>query len=96
MNLAINIIMTKGRKQGSMKSTGNLVVMDELVLLNKPKFNNQLDKNYYYFLNKKLYRVYPLFLTALAIQRYSGEMTNMDSKAKENYQRPTEYACRSV
>ena len=28
-----------------------VVVMDEIVLLNKPKFNNQLDQNYYYFLN---------------------------------------------
>lgn len=42
-----------------------VVVMDELVLVNKPKFNNELDRNYYYFLNKKLYRVYPLFLSAL-------------------------------
>ncbi|MBQ0152219.1 MAG: DUF4294 domain-containing protein, partial [Chryseobacterium sp.] len=25
-----------------------VVVMDELTILNKPKFNNQLDKNYYY------------------------------------------------
>lgn len=65
-----------------------VVVMDELVLLNKPKFNNQLDKNYYYFLNKKLYRVYPLFLTAL--QQYRDiqvEMTNLDSKAKRKYVR---------
>jgi hypothetical protein len=43
----------------------NVVVMDELILLNKPRFNNQLDQNYYYFLNKKLNRVYPFFLTAL-------------------------------
>ena len=42
-----------------------VVVMDELILANKPKFNNELDRNYYYFLNKKLYRVYPLFLKAL-------------------------------
>ncbi|MFC6268812.1 DUF4294 domain-containing protein [Frigoriflavimonas asaccharolytica] len=42
-----------------------VVVMDELIIANKPKFNNQLDRNYYYFLNKKLYRVYPLFLKAL-------------------------------
>lgn len=43
----------------------NVIVMDELILLNKPRFNNQLDQNYYFFLNKKLSRVYPLFLTAL-------------------------------
>lgn len=42
-----------------------VVVMDELFLVSKPKFNNQLDRNYYYFINKKLYRVYPLFLKAL-------------------------------
>lgn len=63
-----------------------VVVMDELVLLNKPKFNNQLDKNYYFFLNKKLYRVYPLFLTAL--QQYRDiqvEMKVMDTSAKRKY-----------
>ncbi|UMQ42429.1 DUF4294 domain-containing protein [Chryseobacterium sp. Y16C] len=65
-----------------------VVVMDELTLLNKPKFNNQLDKNYYYFLNKKLYRVYPLFITALGQYRdIQKEMTNMDSKAKRKYVR---------
>lgn len=63
-----------------------VVVMDELVLLNKPKFNNQLDKNYYFFLNKKLYRVYPLFLTALQQYRdIQGEMNNLDSAAKRKY-----------
>jgi hypothetical protein len=63
-----------------------VVVMDELVLINKPKFNNQLDRNYYYFLNKKLYRVYPLFLTALQQYRdIQEEMTNLDSKAKRKY-----------
>lgn len=63
-----------------------VVVMDELILLNKPRFNNQLDKNYYYFLNKKLYRVYPLFLTALQQYRdIQGEMNNLDSKAKRKY-----------
>lgn len=63
-----------------------VVVMDELVLLNKPKFNNQLDKNYYFFLNKKLYRVYPLFLTALQQYRdIQKEMTNLDTAAKRKY-----------
>lgn len=63
-----------------------VVVMDELVLLNKPRFNNQLDKNYYFFLNKKLYRVYPLFLTALQQYRdIQGEMNNLDSAAKRKY-----------
>ncbi|RKS97971.1 DUF4294 domain-containing protein [Chryseobacterium defluvii] len=63
-----------------------VIVLDELVLLNKPKFNNQLDRNYYYFLNKKLYRVYPLFLTALQQYRdIQKEMNDMDSKAKRKY-----------
>ncbi len=43
-----------------------VVIMDELVLKKGPQFNNQLDRNYYFFLNKKLSRVYPLFVTALA------------------------------
>lgn len=63
-----------------------VVVMDELVLMNKPRFNNQLDRNYYYFLNEKLYRVYPLFLTAL--QQYRDirkDMSNMDSKTKRKF-----------
>lgn len=65
-----------------------VVAMDELVLVNKPKFNNQLDKNYYYFLNKKLYRVYPLFVTALQQYRdIQKEMTDLDSKAKRKYVR---------
>lgn len=42
-----------------------LVIMDEMEIQTKPKFNNQLDRNYYYFLNKKLLRVYPLFVIAL-------------------------------
>ncbi|QQV04252.1 MULTISPECIES: DUF4294 domain-containing protein [Chryseobacterium] len=63
-----------------------VVVMDELTLLNKPRFNNQLDKNYYFFLNKKLYRVYPLFLTAL--QQYRDikvEMDDMNTSARRKY-----------
>ncbi|SIP86396.1 protein of unknown function [Chryseobacterium sp. RU37D] len=63
-----------------------VIVMDELVLVNKPRFNNQLDRNYYFFLNKKLNRVYPLFLTAL--EQYRGiqkEMTDLDNKAKRKY-----------
>ena len=36
----------------------NVVVMDELILFNKPRFNNQLDQNYYFFLNKKLNRYF--------------------------------------
>lgn len=65
-----------------------VVVLDELVLINKPKFNNQLDKNYYYFLNKKLYRVYPLFVAALQQYRdIQKDMDDMDSKAKRKFVR---------
>ncbi len=66
----------------------NVVVMDELVLLNKPRFNNQLDRNYYYFLNKKLSRVYPLFLTALdQYKTIQAETQNMDRNAQKKYNR---------
>lgn len=64
----------------------NVIVMDELVLLNKPRFNNQLDQNYYYFLNKKLNRVYPLFLTALdQYQDIQQEIQNMNRADQKKY-----------
>ncbi|KIA83490.1 molecular chaperone DnaJ [Kaistella solincola] len=64
----------------------NVVVMDELILLNKPKFNNQLDQNYYFFLNKKLNRVYPLFLTALEqYEDIQTELNQMDKNAQKKY-----------
>ena len=60
-----------------------VVVMDELKLLQKPKFNNQLDRNYYFFINKKLYRVYPLFLEALDQYReLQNEMNGVNGDAK--------------
>lgn len=59
-----------------------VIVMDELVLRANPHFNNQLDKNFYFFLNKKLNRVYPLFLDALEqyrdIQKESATMKGSD------------------
>ena len=64
----------------------NVVVMDELILLNKPRFNNQLDRNYFYFLNKKLNRVYPLFLTALEqYEDIQEEMQTLDKNAQKQY-----------
>ena len=64
----------------------NVVVMDELMLRNKPRFNNQLDQNYYYFLNKKLNRVYPLFLTALEqYEDIQAEMENLDKNSQRQY-----------
>jgi hypothetical protein len=64
----------------------NVIVMDELILFKKPRFNNQLDQNYYYFLNKKLYRVYPLFLTALEqYQDIATEMTSLDRSSQRKY-----------
>lgn len=64
----------------------NVVVMDELILLNKPRFNNQLDQNYYYFLNKKLNRVYPLFLTALnQYQQIQEDLKVMSKSEQKNY-----------
>ena len=64
----------------------NVVVMDELILLNKPRFNNSLDQNYYYFLNKKLNRVYPLFLTALEqYQDIQADLSNLDKGDQRKY-----------
>lgn len=64
----------------------NVIVMDELFLLKRPRFNNQLDQNYYFFLNKKLNRVYPLFLTAL--EQYEDiqlEASKLDSNDQRKY-----------
>ena len=64
----------------------NVVVMDELILRNKPKINNQLDQNYYFFLNKKLNRVYPLFLTALEqYEDIQAELNQMDKNSQKKY-----------
>ena len=64
----------------------NVIVMDELMLSSKPKFNNQLDQNYYYFLNKKLNRVYPLFLTALEqYEDIQEEMQTLDKTSQKKY-----------
>lgn len=61
-----------------------VVILDEVKIPNKPKFNNQLDKNYYFFLSKKLNRVYPLFLKALdqyrTIQNHANNITNKSEK----------------
>ncbi len=65
-----------------------VVVMDELKLVQKPRFNNQLDRNYFFFINKKLYRVYPLFLEALDQYReIHHQMETMDSDIKRKYVR---------
>lgn len=63
-----------------------VIVMDELVLKAGPSFNNQLDKNYYFFLNKKLNRVYPLFLNALLQYReMQTDLATLDSTEKRKY-----------
>ncbi len=64
----------------------NVVVMDELILRSKPRFNNQLDQNYYFFLNKKLNRVYPLFLTALEqYEDIQDELETLDKSGQRKY-----------
>lgn len=64
----------------------NVVVMDELILFKKPRFNNQLDQNYYFFLNKKLNRVYPLFLTALnQYEDIQDDMKDLDRNSQRKY-----------
>ena len=63
-----------------------VIVMDELMLLPKPHFNNQLDRNFYFFLNKKLNRVYPYFITALEQYRdIQDELAKIDSEQKRVY-----------
>ncbi|AZI69184.1 DUF4294 domain-containing protein [Cloacibacterium normanense] len=63
-----------------------VVVMDELLLMQRPHFNNQLDRNFYYFLNKKLNRVYPYFITALEQYRdIQDELSKIDDEKKRAY-----------
>ena len=72
-----------------------VVVMDEITIPNKPRFNNELDKNYYSFINKKLNRVYPLFLTALghyrSLQTELNQLSGSERK-KVAKQRQTQLA----
>lgn len=63
-----------------------VVVMDELFLMPKPHFNNQLDRNFYFFLNKKLNRVYPYFITALEQYRdIQDELSKIDDEKRRAY-----------
>lgn len=63
-----------------------VVVMDELFLIAKPHFNNQLDRNFYFFLNKKLGRVYPLFVQALGQYRdLNLKITEMKGSEKKQF-----------
>lgn len=63
-----------------------VIVFDELELQAKPKFNNQLDRNYYYFINKKLARVYPLFIVALdEYKTLQTEIASMKGNDKRKY-----------
>lgn len=65
-----------------------VLVLDEIVLRKNPIFNNPLDRNYYFFINKRLVRVYPLFLTALEqYQDIQEELENLDRKAQRAYAR---------
>ncbi len=72
-----------------------VIVLDELTLRANPHFNNQLDRNFYFFLNKKLNRVYPLFLNALEqyrdIQKESADMRGAE-RSRFIKQRQTELA----
>ena len=57
--------------------------MDELLLMQRPHFNNQLDRNFYYFLNKKLNRVYPYFITLEQYRDIQDELSKIDDDRKE-------------
>lgn len=63
-----------------------VIIMDELTLLPKAHFNNQLDRDFYFFLNKKLNRVYPYFITALEQYRdIQDELSKIDEDNKRTY-----------
>lgn len=63
-----------------------VMIFDELEIQAKPRFNNQLDRNYYYFINKRLDRVYPLFLIALEQYRnLQEEIKTLNNKEKRKY-----------
>ncbi len=63
-----------------------VVVMDELILLPKAHFNNQLDRNFYFFLNKKLNRVYPYFVSALEQYRsLEEELSKIEDDKRRAY-----------
>ncbi len=63
-----------------------VIVMDLLTLRANPHFNNQLDRNFYFFLNKKLNRVYPLFVNALQQYRdIATESSNMSGSQRNKY-----------
>lgn len=62
-----------------------VVILDELEMYVHPKFNNNLDKKYYYFLNKKLSKVYPIFLKTL--QRYRSVESNVTSMERKREKR---------
>jgi len=63
-----------------------VIVMDLLTLRADPHFNNQLDRNFYFFLNKKLNRVYPLFVNALQQYRdIATESSNMSGSQRNKY-----------
>jgi Domain of unknown function (DUF4294) len=57
------------------------VEITELILRGNPKFNNELDKQYFNFINKRLVNVYPYFLEAL--KEYNA-VTLEVSKIPEN------------
>lgn len=64
----------------------SVLMLDDLVLSSKPRFNNELDRNYYYFLNKKLNRVYPLFYNALINYRsIQMETQSMDKDQQREF-----------
>lgn len=63
-----------------------LIDMDELKLTANVRFNNELDKRYYAFLNKKLRRVYPMFVQALEQYRMlQDELQRVPENKRRSY-----------
>ncbi len=47
------------------KDEEGFITLNDLEVVGMPKFNSQLEKNYYYWLKRKLYNAYPFYLKAV-------------------------------
>jgi len=63
-----------------------LVDLDEVTIVGRVRFNNELDRKYYSFLDKRLQRVYPIFLEALEQYRMlEDELKRIPDKKRKAY-----------
>jgi len=81
-----HIINDSLHKKNLKKDDDKVTNVKEVIISGKPVFNNQLDRNYHSFLNKKIYRVYPLFLEALEqYQNLEEELKSIPPKKRRAY-----------